>query len=368
MMYAVMSILKYNVDIQKRGFVGIMYDIGLQEKDEAMMLGLAKFRHCLPLKLSAIHHCSDNQFVRAMFTIELIFMETYERVRYRGHFGTHMECQYSLHTFGQPKHGFPVSESGDYKLQQLMDLLTIFRKHEEAEARAVAAASASAAAAVTPEAVAGSARQPQHQQHHDSSCSVMSLNSGSERSNRSNFSNESSMMSRSGSPNDINLTFKKGNTISQRVGTPPLGPSSSTACSSRRKNRNPSIGSANSGGSGGGGGGGSGVFLVPQPSDVLLGRGKQIQEHSGNVRFRKLLDMHLQRYEQVGKYEKTEIAERKFLPGCLDASCVVVPVVFRLFVVATCSFHPSLTLSPFVALTHTYIQKLFVSLRNLAVS
>ena len=319
MMYMVMSILKFNVDIQKRGFVGIMYDIGLQEKDEAMMLGLAKFRHCLPLQLSAIHHCSDNQFVRAMFTIELIFMETYERVRYRGHFGTHMECQYSLHTFGQPKHGFPVSESGEYKLQQLMDLLSIFRKHEEEEARALSATAV--APAVTPEAVAGVARQPQLQHYHDSSGSAMSLNSGSERSNRSNDSNESSTMSRSGSPNDIIVTAKMGNKVSQRAGTPPLGPSSSTACSSRRKIRNPSIGSANSGG---GGVGGGGLFLVPQPSDVLLGRGKQIQEHSGNVRFRKLLDMHLQRYEQVGKYEKTEIAERKSLTGYLG--------VFRFFV------------------------------------
>ena len=284
MMYAVMSLLKYNVDIQQRGFVGIMYDVGLQNKDESMMLGMAKFRHCLPLKLSAIHHCSDNQFVRAMFTIELMIMETYERVRYRGHFGTHMECQYSLYTFGIPKQNFPVTESGEYRLNQLIDLLHSFQRHEQDE----------------------EATNRKRQQQQLGGCS-MSLSGDSESSGRSSFSNGSSMISRSNSPNNNkNMVTKLGHAFTHRAGSPPINTNSSTGLigppTSAGKASTCSIGSSSAGSSG---------SLIPQPSDVLLGRGKQIQEHSGNVHFRKLLDMHLQRYEQVGKYEKTEIAERE---------------------------------------------------------
>jgi hypothetical protein len=49
--------------------------------------------------------------------------------------------------------------------------------------------------------------------------------------------------------------------------------------------------------------------MVPAPFDVLFGRGKLIQEHVGNQRYRKIVESYRERYEQALKVEKTYIAK-----------------------------------------------------------
>ena len=41
----------------------------------------------------------------------------------------------------------------------------------------------------------------------------------------------------------------------------------------------------------------------------MLGKGKHIQNFTGNVRFRQLLDIHLPRYEASSKYEKADVVD-----------------------------------------------------------
>ena len=50
-------------------------------------------------------------------------------------------------------------------------------------------------------------------------------------------------------------------------------------------------------------------ILRPKPNDVLLGRGKPIQDHSGNIRLRKLVDFHRARYLKARREAKSNIAE-----------------------------------------------------------
>lgn len=50
--------------------------------------------------------------------------------------------------------------------------------------------------------------------------------------------------------------------------------------------------------------------LVPRRFDVLFGRGKTTRVHTGNLRASHLCEMYRAKYEQAGKFEKTEIAER----------------------------------------------------------
>jgi hypothetical protein len=47
---------------------------------------------------------------------------------------------------------------------------------------------------------------------------------------------------------------------------------------------------------------------VPGPNDVLLGRGKLIQEHTGNLRFRHIVENQREIYEHAMKLEKTLLA------------------------------------------------------------
>ena len=50
------------------------------------------------------------------------------------------------------------------------------------------------------------------------------------------------------------------------------------------------------------------VIVIPGPCDVLLGRGKLIQEHTGNLRYRHIVESHTEQYERCSKTEKTQLA------------------------------------------------------------
>ena len=50
--------------------------------------------------------------------------------------------------------------------------------------------------------------------------------------------------------------------------------------------------------------------VVPGPFDVLLGRGRLIQEHLGNLRYRQMIDDLRETYDSVSKLEKTNIAKK----------------------------------------------------------
>lgn len=49
-------------------------------------------------------------------------------------------------------------------------------------------------------------------------------------------------------------------------------------------------------------------IAVPGPYDVLFGRGRNLQNHPGNKRFRSLIDRYLDRYEAADKQDKTILA------------------------------------------------------------
>ena len=51
-------------------------------------------------------------------------------------------------------------------------------------------------------------------------------------------------------------------------------------------------------------------IIVTGFNDVLLGRGKLIQEHTGNRRFRQIVENHREEYENTRALEKTLLASR----------------------------------------------------------
>jgi hypothetical protein len=52
-----------------------------------------------------------------------------------------------------------------------------------------------------------------------------------------------------------------------------------------------------------------GSFVDPTPLDVVFGRGKGFQNHDGNVRFHRLVDVHLIEYDKGSKLDKTRLSE-----------------------------------------------------------
>jgi hypothetical protein len=51
------------------------------------------------------------------------------------------------------------------------------------------------------------------------------------------------------------------------------------------------------------------IIIVPGPNDVLMGRGKIIEENQGNLRLRHLIATHGELYGNACKFEKTVVAQ-----------------------------------------------------------
>lgn len=52
------------------------------------------------------------------------------------------------------------------------------------------------------------------------------------------------------------------------------------------------------------------IVVVPSRVDILLGRGKPIQDHPGNLRYQSLLDFYQETYERAKKYQKMKISHQ----------------------------------------------------------
>jgi hypothetical protein len=49
---------------------------------------------------------------------------------------------------------------------------------------------------------------------------------------------------------------------------------------------------------------------VPGSFDVLVGKGRSLQEHRGNKRFRHLIDAHGREYHNASRHDKTALTEK----------------------------------------------------------
>lgn len=52
------------------------------------------------------------------------------------------------------------------------------------------------------------------------------------------------------------------------------------------------------------------TIIIPRRFDVLLGKRAEAREHTGTMRALHVVEMYFEEYEKLGKYQKTEVAER----------------------------------------------------------
>lgn len=103
---------------QRKGIVAVAYYIGenLQWKQISSRLGRAKSvgraLSALPLRIEAIHFCSDSMLLRPLFAVFKMGVSAFTRMRVREHFGTHDTIRSTLQTFGIPCQNFPTSQDG----------------------------------------------------------------------------------------------------------------------------------------------------------------------------------------------------------------------------------------------------------------
>jgi hypothetical protein len=114
-----LSQVENDEESQKRGIVGLLYHmIGEHAPvvpDPKVFKEAPATLQWLPIRFSGNHVCVDHPMMSVLTQMMLVYAGREIRTRTRLHIGTHVECQYSLMSFGIPVHLFPITPEGELK-------------------------------------------------------------------------------------------------------------------------------------------------------------------------------------------------------------------------------------------------------------
>jgi hypothetical protein len=291
--YMFMSNVEDDDEAQKRGVVGCTYGVGGDLKlDLQIVRETIKLRNTLPVTLVSAHVCYNDLRMVPLFSLAMFLMEGHTRTRFRVHYGSHEECQSQLSSFGIPISALPVNSRGEFNLEHHRTYMAMQRASETEKAKRKGPPCVSPQKyKKTPEEKAPS-RQPITKE--DFLLVAPQPNQPTVYGGLMGFSNNcfpsfaSPWWSVAGAPNWPSVLPPHRQlpvTPSSDIITGPTSASRSPAkfCNSPAK-----------------------LYVIsdPLPNDILFGRGKPIQYRPANVRFRKMLDCHLEKYgkgENCGK-------------------------------------------------------------------
>jgi hypothetical protein len=280
-------------EAQKRGVVGCVYTVGGGiDIDMQFIRKAGNLRNALPVRLDSTHVCYNDPWLVPFFSLAMIIMGTHSRMRSRTHYGSDQECQSKLSTFGIPISALPVSSRGEFKLKNHRAFVAMQRSIEATKSKRGGPLLVAEKAKNNSKETARS-RRPIMKEDVFVTTPQPDANDPTEYRGLMSFSNLGSLPQPSfanpwrnvlGAPNSplavvspqqqlimSPQSHTTGSTITNR---PPA-----KFCKSPAKPY---------------------VIRDPLPSDILLGRGKPIQERPGNVRFREMIDTHKDKYEQQG--------------------------------------------------------------------
>jgi hypothetical protein len=257
-------------EAQMKGLVAVSYDtVKPGEKfvvpNLMFLLTMMGLLSALPKRYSSIHFCLKNGNMainNSIFPIIAKGFPRYSRVRMRFHYGSDMELQYQLQGHGIPSKSCPVDNSGD----QRQDILNVwYHQHllEKGQSRS--------------QSVDEKARRP--------TLSVHQITPQDEA--------DSDLLSFL----DIDWDIEDGTipAISTTADLSSEGASSieqSTGSIAFDTTKKPEA---------------TLTSIDPKPEDILLGRGKAVHYHPGNVRFREWLDGYRDEYENTPRAKKHRI-------------------------------------------------------------
>jgi hypothetical protein len=300
-------------DNQTRGIVSIIYNTSSNPDptDPYLAWQALNVRHALPLRNVSMHFCMLlKQRLVSLVSLIMQFQPTRARVRTRFHvgayrsirlsfwllklwrlfsllkttsltpvffflIGTDLACQYQLKCFGIVLSSFPVDLNGQMDLGCHRQWI---QRRQEIENTASRTQFATVVAAPVPSAVLSQAGLVQ----------VDSLR----------FDTQPAGMSTSGW-NSTTPTFNGANAHSGTGGRSRFE-KQAINCLPASNGPQPEPDTSRS----------MAQYVTPARYDVLFGRGRPIQCHPGNIRFRQLLEVHADEYERVSKFEKTLLAAR----------------------------------------------------------
>jgi hypothetical protein len=108
---------------QMSGLVSVCCSLG-QEEPQTNEISQSRYSTwdntllilCLPLRIEAVHFCSPKSGMH--FSLNWVFKAAgvFHQARFRAHFGSHVECEYALLSFGVPSHLLPFTAEGQLKM------------------------------------------------------------------------------------------------------------------------------------------------------------------------------------------------------------------------------------------------------------
>eukprot|EP00980_Cylindrotheca_fusiformis_P027190 scaffold19324_cov152-Cylindrotheca_fusiformis.AAC.5 len=134
--YLAMTSLQESEEAQKKGIIAISYAVGRYRNREkgAGFAQVAQIVPSIPIPLGGVHLCFDERdFMEYVHCRAIILvLPTIVAAKTRTHFGTHMECLYSLRGYGIVEGSLPMSQIGaDPLLQKHGTCYEQRKKHSE---------------------------------------------------------------------------------------------------------------------------------------------------------------------------------------------------------------------------------------------
>jgi hypothetical protein len=295
-----MRSLEDDEEAQKRGVVGCMYCMGGGiDFDLQLVRNTGRLRNALPVRSDSVHVCYNDPRAVPVFTLAIFIIGAHTRMRFRAHYGSDEECQCQLSSFGIPISALPVSPQGEFNLENHRAFVATQRAIE-------AIMSKGKGPLCVPQKTAQNQEEKVRSIRGDVFVAAPQpdLTEPTGYARLMNFSNFgfSSPWRRSvvGSPNllaraapqshlpvvpQLYVTAPTSVNRSHLPGVPQLYSTAPTSVSRSQANFRESPAKAF-------------VIYDPLPNDILLGRGKPIQQRPGNIRYREMIDKHMDKYEE----------------------------------------------------------------------
>mmetsp|Transcript_12000 Transcript_12000/g.28694 ORF Transcript_12000/g.28694 Transcript_12000/m.28694 type:complete len:457 (+) Transcript_12000:52-1422(+) len=120
-------------ETQRRGVVFISYAVDSNAPSDGSrfkFLRAGAKAVTVPGRVVAGHYCYSSSYAALLWKAVVFGAGAFLRVRLRAHCGTHSECIYSLLSYGIPVNDFPISETGELKLNNHLKWIERRRKKE----------------------------------------------------------------------------------------------------------------------------------------------------------------------------------------------------------------------------------------------
>jgi hypothetical protein len=289
--YTLMKSVEDDEEGQKRGVVGCVYCVGRGlDMDLQVVRKAANLRTALPARFDSVHACYNDLLMLPFISLGLFMMETYSRMRFRAHYGSDEECRYQLSSFGIPISAFPVSPRGEFHLENQR---TFMARQRTIEAK------------LSPRVPQKAKKKPEEEARYrqpiieEEDIAVVAAPQPNLNDDPTQYGGLMSFINFSVLPlprtSFVNPWWKVFGAPNLPV-TPPshiAGPTMSAGPPPAKLGRFPAK---------------PYVIHDPSPNDILMGRGKPIQQRPGNVRFRDRLDKHMGWYEQGERGTKVKVS------------------------------------------------------------